>query len=113
MARVVKQELIDDLDGSAAEESITFAVEGRSYEIDLNAENAAALRADLERWERVARRSTSRGSSARGGSAVARRDRRQLEAIRGWARENGHQVSDRGRIPRVVEDAYNAAHGVA
>lgn len=108
MARHTKVELIDDVDGGAAVETLTFAVDGKTWEIDLNADNAQQLRADLEKWQHHARRvKSARGSSSR---TVAQRSPEQTAAIRRWARENGYQVSDRGRISAEVERAYQRAN---
>ncbi|MFZ1412325.1 MAG: Lsr2 family protein [Micropruina sp.] len=98
--------LEDDLTGGIADESVTFALDGVTYEIDLNAANAQALREGLSTFIAAARRAG--GGRRVGGGAPARTDKEQLDAIRRWARENGHQVSSRGRISQVVRDAYNA-----
>lgn len=111
MARRTTVELIDDVDGGPAAETIAFSVGGKAWEIDLNAENADQFRADLEKWQSKARRATSsRTSRTTGNRSPARRDPEQTAAIRRWAQENGHQVSDRGRIPADVEKAYEEAH---
>lgn len=101
--------LRDDLDNSEADETVSFALDGVSYEIDLNAKNAAALRDALAPYVGVARRSGRRA----GGPPRSRREPARavdLTAVREWARANGHRVSDRGRIPASVQDAYDAAH---
>lgn len=108
MARHTKVELIDDVDGGLAVETLTFAVDGTTWEIDLNADNAQQFRADLEKWQHHARRvKSARGASPR---AATQRNPEQTAAIRRWARENGHQVSDRGRISAEVQRAYQQAH---
>ena len=107
MVQKVETRLVDDLDGSDAVETVTFAFEGREYEIDLSEENAAKLRDGLATFVAAARRS---GGGRRGATPrVAPRstyDREQAMAIREWARANGFEVSERGRIPRVVIEAY-------
>ncbi|GAB2605161.1 histone-like nucleoid-structuring protein Lsr2 [Pseudactinotalea suaedae] len=112
MAQKVKVLLIDDLDGSDADETISFAVDGVTYEIDLNAEHAAELREAFARWIGHARRSGGRRSAttrrAASGSAPARSG--DTGAIREWARENGYKVSDRGRVSAEIREAYAAAH---
>lgn len=108
MAQKIQVILIDDLDGSTADETVTFALDGVNYEIDLTKENAAALRDDFAKWVGAARKVTSRGSQRSRGAS--RRSGSDAERIRAWARENGHKVSDRGRIPQAVRDAYEAAH---
>lgn len=111
MAQKVLVSLVDDLDGSDADETIEFGLDGVSYEIDLSAENAEELRDALAQYVEHARRSGGRKrSSSRAAKAPARSaavDREQNQAIRAWARKNGFEVSDRGRIPSEVVDAYH------
>lgn len=97
----------DDLSGGAADESVTFALDGVSYEIDLSEANAQSLRDALAGYITAGRRVG--GVRRVGGTAAARTDREQLDAMRRWARENGYEVSSRGRISNVIRDAYNAA----
>jgi hypothetical protein len=116
VAQRVETRLVDDLDGTEAAETVTFSLEGQQYEIDLSDRNATRLRDSLAAYVGAARRAgtarqprpatatptpapTARTSAATG-------DREQSAAIREWARENGHQVSDRGRIPHSVIEAY-------
>lgn len=114
MAKRVHVVLEDDLDGGPAEETVSFALDGQSYEIDLNTENASALRESMARYVGHARKIGGGGTVGRGrpgrGRGPARVDREQIGAIRDWARRNGYQVSDRGRIAAPVVDAYNKAH---
>lgn len=110
--------LEDDLTGEVLDEgrgeTLTFSLDGQSYEIDLSGDNAAQLRADLRRYVDAGRvTSTTRGGTSgrratAGGSAAS--VRKDTGAIRTWARENGHEVSERGRIPSSVVEAYDAAH---
>ena len=118
MAQKVNVVLVDDLDGSEAVETISFHLDGSSYEIDLNEANAASLRDTLAPWIGAARRA-GRGPSgpgvrrsSRGGSrpAASGSDRERVQAIREWARNNGHNVSERGRLSAEVLAAYEAAH---
>jgi hypothetical protein len=116
MARKVEVQLIDDLDGSQAEESITFTVDGTSYEIDLSKKNAAKLRSGLEPYVAVARKlgrtSTRRTPAALSrGRGAAQSDREQNQAIREWAQRKGLDVSPRGRISRSVIEQYEAEAG--
>ncbi|EYR62358.1 hypothetical protein N866_09310 [Actinotalea ferrariae CF5-4] len=99
--------LIDDLDGGDADETVSFSLDGVSYEIDLNAENAAKLRDSFASWvghgRRVGGRTRSTGrrparSAGGGGNSTE---------IREWARSNGYTVSDRGRIPAEVKAAFD------
>lgn len=109
MAQRVSIELVDDLDGSAADETVSFALDGSAYEIDLSAANAAALREALAGYVGHARKvggsSASRRSSSRRSSGPS-----DARAIREWARANGHNVPDRGRVSAEVKAAYDAAH---
>lgn len=107
MAQKVRVLLIDDVDGTDAVETITFGLDGVTYEIDLNEKNAGKLRDDLATWVGHARRSggrkkTGRSAAAAGGPSAAK--------IRTWARENGYQVSDRGRVPAEVREAFEKAN---
>jgi hypothetical protein len=107
-------QLIDDLDQSAATETVAFGLDGAQYETDLSAKNAAKLRDALASYVANARRA-SRGSvrsysTGRRGGRPTRSDREQTQAIREWARKNGHKVGEKGRIPAAVLEAYNAKH---
>ncbi|WP_166850700.1 Lsr2 family protein [Isoptericola sp. BMS4] len=102
--------LIDDIDGSDADETVTFALDGVSYEIDLTSKHAAELRDALATWIGHGRKQAGRAAGARTPARRTQTDRAQLAKIREWARENGHKVSDRGRIPAAVLSAYEAAH---
>lgn len=110
MAQKVKILLIDDLDGSDADETISFAVDGVSYEIDLNNEHASELREAFSRWIGHARRAGGRRSTGRRGGAGSSARSGDTGAIREWARENGYKVSDRGRVSAEIREAYAAAH---
>jgi hypothetical protein len=100
--------LIDDLTGDDAAETVTFALDGSRYEIDLSADNAAQLRETLGRYIANARRSSrARAGAPRRGT---RADREQTAAIRDWARNNGHRIGDKGRIPTHIIEAYHAAN---
>jgi hypothetical protein len=104
--------LIDDLDGGEAAEQVEFTVDGKSYEIDLSAKNSEKLRDLLSPYIAAARRTGGRRSSG-GTTALAARpvsDRQQNQAIREWAVAQGMKISERGRIPSNVLEAYHAAH---
>lgn len=118
MARVTQVQLIDDLDGGAAAESVSFAVDGSAYEIDLSAEHAAAFRDVLERYLAAARkvRGGSRGfpapAAARPGRTGAQRTAASApdpQRVRAWAQANGIEVSGRGRVPTELVAKFNAA----
>ena len=112
VAQKVQVILTDDLDGGDAEETVQFAIDGVSYEIDLSAANAEALReavaAYVEAGRRIGGRSTRRAAAAPKGRPAA--ERADLADVRAWARDNGFQVSDRGRVSGEVRAAYEAAH---
>lgn len=109
MAQRVSIELVDDLDGSPADETVSFGLDGATYELDLSAANATALREALSGYVGHARRVSS--SSSRRSSSSSRRASGSSEArvIREWARANGHKVPDRGRVSAEVKAAYEAA----
>ncbi|TDE94245.1 Lsr2 family protein [Occultella glacieicola] len=111
MAQKVRVLLIDDLDGSDAVETVTFALDGVTYEIDLNESNAAGIRESFASWIGHARRSGGRRSTgtARRSSGTSR-GASDAGKIREWARENGFQVSDRGRVSAEIREAYAKAH---
>jgi hypothetical protein len=111
MARRHIVQLIDDLDGGPADETVRFGLDGTSYEIDLSEKNADRFREAVAEFVANARR-TNRGSRAGGGGATRRSrgaggDREQTAAIREWARKNGYKIGDKGRIPGDVLEAYN------
>ena len=109
MARIAHVTFVDDLDGSHASETVYFSLEGRPYEIDLSDENAAKLRDGLAPFVAAARRSPGSRRSRRGRAGdlpPPLTDRRETAAIREWARQHGHKIAVRGRIPRAVREAY-------
>ena len=113
MALITRVYMVDDLDGSEDDVStVTFNLDGKNYEIDLSAANAEKLRGKLSKFTDAATKVTSKGSAARRGSkaATVRTPHDQTQAIRDWARSNGFQVSDRGRISRSIQEAFEAAH---
>ncbi len=117
MARKVQVILSDDLDENvAADETVSFSLDGTNYEIDLSEKNAEELRNAFSRYVQAARKvgrgsgRASGGGRSRATGGGGRMDREQAGAIRDWARKNGHNVSDRVRIPASVVDAYEAAH---
>ncbi|MFI7675196.1 Lsr2 family protein [Actinophytocola sp. NPDC049390] len=113
MAQKVTVSLVDDLDGSEAGETVEFGLDGAFYEIDLSEDNAERLRDALSEFVEHARRSGGRKRTGRlvaAGRAprTASADREQNQAMREWARKQGMNISDRGRIPKEVAEAYNA-----
>ena len=111
MAQITQVRLVDDLDGGEAAESVSFSLDGRSYEIDLSEKHAAALRDAFAPFVGSARRAggsavASRPRTSARMSARAARPRAETAAIREWANANGLAVSARGRIPSTVLEAY-------
>jgi Lsr2 len=102
--------LVDDLDGSQADEQVEFAVDGKAYEIDLSAANSARLREALAPFISAARRSGGRRRSGVAAAPRASTDREQNQAIREWAQSQGMKISERGRIPSNVLEAYHQNH---
>ena len=112
MAQKIVTELTDDTDGKPADETVTFALDGREYEIDLTAKNAAALRKAFDVYVKNGRRlggSRSRSSSRTASSSSASKGGVDTKAVREWAGKNGYELSARGRIPGNVLEAYRSA----
>src|SRR5215212_10176673 len=108
MAQKVHIVLEDDLDGSPATETVSFGLDGKSYEIDLNDKNAGKLRDALAQYVGAGR---SVGGARRGRKPSAATNLGpSAREIRDWARSNGHSVPDRGRIPADVRSAFEAAN---
>ena len=113
MAQRVLTQFVDDLDGTEltkrSGQTVNFGLDGKTYEIDLSNRNAKRLREVLHPYINSGRRVTGRRGrrSRRGGT---RRDPAQTQHIREWAQAHGYEVSERGRIPAAVVEAYDAAH---
>lgn len=120
MAKQIITSLIDDLDGSPAEDTVSFALDGNAYTIDLNNKNALKLREFLDPYIQAGTRAgrvpgvpqlqRQRPQVQRVSPTVEEKQRNT--AIREWANNNGYDVSDRGRIPGPVVEAYNASQVV-
>jgi hypothetical protein len=107
MAQRVNVVLVDDLDGKDADETVTFGLDGVDYEVDLSEANAAELRGALSRYIDAGRKVGGRrrkGQKSTGTGGASASD------IRAWARENGWDVPERGRVAAEVREAYAAAH---
>ena len=112
MATVTRTFLVDDLDGSTEDvENVRISLDGANFEIDLSAATATRLREKLakfvEHGTRAAPQKTRRSQRVVK-PPVSRRD--QVQAVRDWARQNGYEVSARGRISKNIQDAFAAAH---
>ncbi len=107
-------QLVDDLDGTVLDteegKQITFSVEGRAYEIDLSEENADKFYKALAPFTNAARPAGSAAAPRAGRRTTRAKSDVDLAAVRQWARENGHTVSDRGRVPATIVDAYKSAN---
>ncbi len=105
MAQRVQIILEDDFDGGKADETVSFALDGAEYEIDLSGKNATGLRDALAPWLAHARKT---GGRRKRGSKQA--ESSSTSDIRAWAQANGHEVSSRGRVSAEVREAYEQAH---
>ncbi|HXH79653.1 Lsr2 family protein [Nocardioides sp.] len=113
MAQKVSIVLVDDLDGSEADETVTFGLDGTTYEIDLTQRNADALREALSGYVGHARKvsgGSRRGRKSSGSSGGGSGSNSNTKQMREWARGQGMDVSERGRISADVQQAYDAAH---
>ncbi len=113
MAQRVNVVLVDDIDGLDASETVSFALDGVDYEIDLSDKHAAELRDALSLYIGHGRRTGGRRKSGRRASAAASApsgDAASAADIRAWARENGYDVPERGRVSADVREAYAAAN---
>ena len=111
MAQKIRTLFIDDIDGGEAEGTVRFALDGADYEIDLSSAHSAELRETLEKYVAHARkvggtkRGVPRGASRRGSNPV------DTTAVRIWAREQGIDIKERGRVPADVVAKYREATG--
>jgi hypothetical protein len=109
MAQKVQIELIDDLDGTEAEATVYFGLDGKSYEIDLSHDNSKKLHEALDEWVAAARKA----GAHRKAKAAPRTSSAVTSAVRSWASANGYSISERGRIPQQILAAYQAANSTA
>lgn len=112
MAQKIHVELVDDIDGSPAAETVAFGLDGTQYQIDLSEGNATALREALAPYIGHGRRAAGgrRRSGGSSGSGAAAKSGPSAAEIREWARSNGWDVPGRGRVSAEVREAYAAAH---
>jgi hypothetical protein len=110
MARQTIVQLIDDIDGKAAKETVTFSLDGVAYEIDLNTKNADKLRKTFTPYVEKARKTGTRrpGGSGRRMGARSTHHRDRAGQIRAWAKQHGIDVNERGRIPSRIAEAYDS-----
>jgi hypothetical protein len=114
VAQKITTLFIDDIDGGEAEGTVRFALDGTEYEIDLNAAHTEELRSAIGKYVSHARKVG--GGARRSARSVGRGGRGSDSAlntteIRNWARENGHEIKDRGRVPAELVAKYRAATG--
>jgi hypothetical protein len=109
MAQRVNIVLVDDIDGGDADETVTFGLDGTTYEIDLSGKNAAKLRDAVAPYVGHARKVGARRAGG-GRRAAASGNGPSAREIREWARGNGWNLSERGRVAAEVRQAYEAAH---
>jgi len=108
MAQRIQTLLIDDLDGGEAAGTVRFGLDGAEYEIDLSAAHSDELREELQRYLAHARRA---GGAARSAARGRRGGAVDTAKVREWAKEQGIEVKDRGRVPADVVEQYKAAAG--
>jgi hypothetical protein len=112
MAKQIVTLLTDDIDGSKADRTVEFSIDGVSYTIDLSDKNAGKLRKALDPYlaaaSRIGRSSTPRIVGRNPAPAPSRANRDQNQAIREWANKNGYEVSERGRIPSSIVEAFHS-----
>ncbi len=101
--------LEDDLGGGDADETLSFGLDGRSYEIDLSMKNASALRKSLEPYVAAARKASSRNGSASRGARASAGTGPDAATLRAWAFENGYDVNSRGRVSAAIREAYESS----
>lgn len=108
MAQKTITQLVDDLDGGEANQTITFSWGSAQYEIDLSDKNVEKMARAFDPFISKARK-VGRASKATGTARSTKTSRSDLAEIREWAKSNGHEVSDRGRISQEIVDAYDAS----
>ena len=106
MAKTTITQITDDIDGSKNADEVSFSFEGSSWTIDLTSKNKAKLEAALKPYMDAGTRTSGRGGRRSSKSSSSRRS--DLQEVRAWAKKNGHKVSERGRIPGSVLEAYDA-----
>lgn len=104
MAKTTITQITDDIDGSDGAKTVAFAFDGTEYAIDLGTKNRAAFEKALKPYLEKATKTSARRTRSRNSSG------RDVAAVRSWAKSQGHELSERGRLPKEVLDAYDAAH---
>lgn len=106
MATKVIRVLIDDIDGTSADETVSFRIDGENYDIDLSAENAAGLREALTPYIASGRKKARRTKPERTQQPIRRAS---ASSVRKWAQQNGYTANSRGKIPAEIMDAHEKA----
>ena len=111
------EQIVDDIDGTVLteDETVTFSLDGTTYEFDTSLEHAEEFRAGLRRYIDASRQIVNGNVVTRQRVATVGQDRpsaEQSRAIRDWARNNGYEVSNRGRVPAPIVEAFEAAHPI-
>lgn len=118
MLQRVQVDLVDDLTGEVAQETVRFGLDGKAYNIDLTTENATKLRSTLSGYVAKGRKATTsrrnqagqRTTSSSASTSTSRSKRGESQQIRQGAQDNGHNPSSRGRVTQSILDAYNETH---
>ena len=114
MAERIVRQLIDDIDGSdiseGSGEQLDFTVRGVQYRIDLSSANVAKFDKALEPYVEAAKKTGSARSRRTKAASNGKSSPEHLAAIREWARREGYEVSNRGRIKAEIVEAFDAAH---
>jgi hypothetical protein len=112
MAQKTVVVMTDDLTGGEASQTIHFSLDSSDYVIDLNDKNAAALRAEFDKYIEAGRRHRGESGAAKPKRGAVRGPASGVDtaAVREWARANGHEVSERGRVSKKIIEAYGAAN---
>lgn len=115
MARRIVHQIVDDLDGTVLDvgegETVSFSLDGVAYEIDLTESHAAALRDLLAPYMEAGRGITTTVAGGQTSRKRRRTGQTDYGPVREWAKANGYSVSERGRVPAAVLEAYEAAQG--
>ncbi|AUI60262.1 Lsr2 family protein [Amycolatopsis sp. BJA-103] len=115
MVQKVSVQIVDDIDGGEATQTVPFALDGVTYEIDLSDDNAGTLRDELERFIDASRRIGGRkvkvatGQSTVVSGTAKPTDRERNQQVRAWATANGYPIAERGRIPNDIYEAFDNA----
>ena len=111
MAQKIQTLFVDDIDGGEAEGTVRFGLDGTEYEIDLSAAHSSELRDSMEKYIANARKAGGIRRSARGNGRKAAGSGIDTTAIRAWAKGQGIEIKDRGRVPANIVAQYRGATG--